>query len=427
MLQIKSKLATAIATGAVLANVLMPIASADTDLTISGNGSNSSSSVDLTKTNTNVVTQDNTADITNDITTNSVTGNNSADDNTGGNVRVDTGNANTDVRVLNQANQNVANIDGCCNTDTNVRISGNGSRSDNTATVNQSNSNYLTQTNDLTVDNTFDLNSNTGNNSADDNTGGDVRLDTGNASVDARAFTEGNANMARIGGSGTNAGSLSAVISGNGSRSDNTIDLTSDNTNVLDQYNSADITNDFTIDADTGYNSVDGNTGGDVRLDTGRADIIAVADNRANFNVADANCGCLMDVNARISGNGSRSDNTISADLSSDNFDTQNNDATYDNYLDLTGDTGYNSADDNTGRVNGSNDTLLRTGRSDTTVLAQNRGDLNAYGSNLHLPSVSFDFDMDGLMSWFMSSLPGIGLILSYIQYVKCYVRSTLT
>jgi len=405
MLQIKSKLATAIATGAVLANVLMPIASANTDLTISGNGSNSSSSVDLSKTNTNVVTQDNTANITNDITTNSVTGNNSADDNTGGNVRVDTGNANTDVRVLNQANQNVANVDGCCNTDTNVRISGNGSRSDNTATVSQTNSNYVTQTNDLTVDNTFDLNSNTGNNSASDNTGGNVRVGTGNASVDARAFTQGNANMATIGGSGTNAGSLSAVISGNGSHSDNTVDLTNDNTNVLDQYNTADITNDFTIDANSGNNSADDNTGGNVRLDTGRADIVAVADNRANFNVADVNCGCLMDVNARITGNGSHSDNTITADLTGDNFLTQNNDATYDNYLDLSGTTGDNSADDNTGHVNGSNNTLLRTGVSDTTVLAQNHGNLNAYGSNLHLPSVNFDFDMSSLWSWFMNHM----------------------
>src|SRR5256885_6401692 len=128
----KSKLATAIATGAVLLNALAPMTFADTTVVVNGNGDSSNSSVSTTQSNTVSVAQTNNANIQNNVVSHASTGGNDAGRNTGGDTKIDTGNATSTVNVQNAANLNSADIKSCnCNSSTGVLVSGNGVKSDN--------------------------------------------------------------------------------------------------------------------------------------------------------------------------------------------------------------------------------------------------------------------------------------------------------
>src|SRR2546430_1696013 len=130
----KTRITTAIATGAVLLNALAPLAFAETQLNITGNGSDSKSTINLSNNNTTNVVQSNNATVNNDVKTNLSTGDNRANDNTGGNVVVDTGNAKSNVTLSTVANSNKANVEGCnaCNGgNVTVNVSNNGSDSKN--------------------------------------------------------------------------------------------------------------------------------------------------------------------------------------------------------------------------------------------------------------------------------------------------------
>src|SRR3712207_5981283 len=101
---------TAIATGAVLLNALAPVALAGesngNDLSIVGNGAYSTSNINVNSTSATVVNQTNNANITNNVSSKASTGGNNAGFNTGGDVRIVTGDARTRVDVNNAANLN---------------------------------------------------------------------------------------------------------------------------------------------------------------------------------------------------------------------------------------------------------------------------------------------------------------------------------
>lgn len=408
MTKFQSKITTAFATGAVLLNALAPLTFAQTSLVISGNGTDSASTATVSTTNTTTVVQDNNANINNTVNVNSDTGNNSASDNTGGNVEIETGDATTDVTVTNMVNNNSATVDACCDSgDTEVLISGNGSDSANDVVLNRNNTVTLSQENDAHVNNHVDVDADTGDNDADDNTGGDVEITTGDVDTTIKLSTVANANSATIGGGNGNGGTLSAWITGNGTDSDNDIDLDLANYVTLVQDNNANVDNHVDVDGDTGNNDADDNTGGEVYITTGDADATVEVDNMVNFNGADVDaCGCLGDLEAKISGNGSDSDSTIGFDADNTLTAFQTNQADLDNDVDVDGDTGDNDADDNTGEVDADSDPSVTTGDTDTTVELQNAGNSNSFGQDFSdlLEELDFDFEFDfsGLLSLFM-------------------------
>ncbi len=106
----KTRLTTAIATGAVLLNALAPVALAQ-DATVAGNGASSNNTVNVTSNSNTTVAQSNNATVTNAVNSNSNTGGNTAGFNTGGNVGIQTGNATTAVSVETAVNKNVASLD----------------------------------------------------------------------------------------------------------------------------------------------------------------------------------------------------------------------------------------------------------------------------------------------------------------------------
>jgi len=417
--------ASAVAAGSLLFYAMAAPAFATT-ITVSGNGADSQNTSSVSNTQSTTVTQSNDANITNTVHVNSTTGGNTSSDNTGGDTSVSTGNASSDVAVSNDANSNVVSDAGCgCVSNASVVISGNGADSTNTANVTTVNDNAVYQTNDANIHNNVNVGANTGHNKANDNTGGDTSISTGNTNSTVTVNNAANANVASLNSSNTNnAGDgLSATISGNGADSENGIGLSSENSGLLVQANSAYVNNSVYVNAKTGDNSANENTGGnsngDVTITTGSAHANVMVDNMLNFNSADLGNCCLTDgLSALIKGNGAESDNMIVADFSNDNEAFQTNDGTVHNPVTVDGNTGYNKANENTGGVLGM-DPSTSTGNSDAIVSVSTSSNTNAFGNGvtLGLPGIlsglggnlSVNFDLGQLLN----ALGSLGLHIS--------------
>lgn len=413
------KIASLLASGAMLFNVVAPVAA--TELVISGNGDSSSSNINFDVKSETSVTQTNNADVYNEIHTNAKTGGNDANRNTGGMVSVDTGDAETDVAVTNQLNSNAAEVDCCAaNNNVDVLIEGNGVKTTNTVDLDINNDKgpavSVKQWNISEVTNKVYADADTGKNDANRNTGADVSVDTGSASTGVALLNTANANSARIGGEGDE-GEVSLRILGNGDRSDNDIKLDLGSDVVVQQANYADLYNYVNADAHTGGNDANRNTGGDVMVDTGDADVDVVVDNTVNFNAADVDCGCVFDVMGKIDGNGVKSDNDIKAtfdgglDIGQYNGGEGENDVDNKVYADAY--TGWNDANSNTGETDGDSDPSVTTGNSDVDVQVGTRGNSNLVGEGFDMDweipgtgfNFNFSFDIDDLLDALMDLL----------------------
>jgi hypothetical protein len=266
----------------------------DTSVLISGNGTQSDNNVRLNQNSSTDLFQNNNANVVNAIDSNAKTGGNDANRNTGGDVLVHTGDAQSIVTVGTQANANWARVGGNGGNggSTDVVISGNGSFSDNRVRLNSDPSVTLVQDNNAYVVNTVDSNAKTGGNDANDNTGGDVTVRTGSALSDTLVDNQVNFNAADV-----DCGCVSDVfakIAGNGTGSDNKIvaDLGGDNSVFQGggegAGNDASLVNALNGDAFTGWNDANRNTGSvgnDPMLGTGDAQSVNTVHNSGNVNV----------------------------------------------------------------------------------------------------------------------------------------------
>ncbi len=408
----KQKIAVAIATGALLLNAFTPLAFADTKLEISGNGSSSENDLAVEANHSTTVVQRNKANVVNNVTSSAKTGGNNANDNTGGDTVIDTGNATSKINVSNALNKNVAKVDDCnCNGGkTDVLISGNGSYSANKADLDKNSTTDIFQNNNAYVSNYVNADAKTGDNDANRNTGGDVLVRTGHALTNVNLSTEANANIALVGsreGAG-NGGNTTLRIIGNGSHSENEIDLEANRSVTLVQDNYADVRNNVYADASTGRNDAKDNTGGDVVINTGNAKAKVDVWNRLNFNAAEVGCGCDADLLAKISGNGSYSDSDIVSNNRDDLSVFQDgNDAYLSNWVDANAKTGKNDANRNTGDPSHRSDPVgVLTGAAFDDVSVSNEANANNFGpfGSFRLPGgthVSLGWDWSDLWgSW---------------------------
>ena len=419
MTNFKKQVFSVVTAGVMMANIATPAFA--TTIEISGNGSGSDNSVAVKETNTTTVTQNNTANVTNTVKTNADTGDNKANYNTGGNTEVKTGEAKVTANVTNNLNTNTAKVDCCAASDTEVKISGNGAKSDNEVDLTKSNTTTVTQNNTANVTNDVDADADTGGNKAGKNTGGDVSIETGKATVKVGVATAANVNSAVVGGghSASPTPKASFWITGNGAGSDNEIAAELSNSTTVDQENDADIDNDVDADADSGDNEANFNTGGEVEIMTGPAEAEVAVDNAVNFNFADVDCGCEFDVTAKIAGNGAEEDNNYhhkrghhgnenSIDLTLGTVQTvaQDNDADLDNDVDVDGaETGDNEAGYNTGEAE--SDPSIETGPATSKTEVSNSGNVNSVGDMIDwpdMPEVDFDFNFAALWAMFSMS-----------------------
>lgn len=401
--------ASAIATGALLVNMALPAFAVTIE--VSGNGSGATSTATTNVSSSVTVVQDNTANVTNNVSAVANTGANEADDNTGGDVSVTTGNASTTVGVSNTLNSNSASVEGCCDQDVNVLISDNGEDSENDVTVEHENTTGLFQNNVANVNNNVNSYAGSGSNSANGNTNGDVTVSTGNASTTALVLNTANVNSTSFGGGTGTGGTISAQIMGNGSDSYNTLGLSTYRSLELLQDNYANLENDVDAVSETGANEAEDNTGGDTGITTLNADTTVGVDNLVNFNSADLDCECLFDVLAMISDNGEDSENDITALLVDEkaafqanvwtcseglrelNWDYEDYDPACNN-VDAYAGSGDNTANDNTGDDEDGGSADVNSGNADTEVLIENTGNANVVGDAPEFPDFDLDFDL---------------------------------
>ena len=271
-------------------------AAGSTDVKISGNGANSDNVVALTQNNTTAVAQANATKVNNNVNADAKTGGNDAGLNTGGNVTIKTGAALVDANIATTANVNAAKVGaglGASNPSASFVISGNGAGSDNFIGATLGKVTSVSQANQAGISNSVDADAKTGENDANFNTGGDVTIDTGDATVKADVDNSVNFNSADVDCGCT--WDVLAKITGNGAEDYcidgiNTITLGLTSVQAIGQGNDANLNNDLDdLDAKTGYNDSNSNTGAvdqlsDPTVNTGNALVDTNINNSGNVN-----------------------------------------------------------------------------------------------------------------------------------------------
>lgn len=206
------KLATGMATGALLLSAFAPAAFADTTVDITSNGAHSDNTVNVNANNGGgtSVTQTNTTTVVTQVNATANTGGNHANGNTGGDVTINTGDAANAVTVDVTGGSNSAVLpDACgCDGDVSVTIARNGAHSDNTVNIGSGvwNCGCLTlfglsttgttvkQKNNTSVGTSVTVKAKTGKNKANNNTRGNTRVRTGNAANSVSVTVTGSSN-----------------------------------------------------------------------------------------------------------------------------------------------------------------------------------------------------------------------------------------
>lgn len=184
MTSLKTRLQVGLTTGALVATLIAPNAYADTTIDISGNGNNSNNTANVVNNNTLNVVQSNNMVVNFTINSSADTGKNKANNNTGGDVAISTGNAKSKVSVDVVGGSNTINLDGClCNGTTNdtVNVTDNGNGTTNNAKVKNKKATNLVQGSNVVVSGSVDSKAKTGKNKANNNTNGTANVTTKNS------------------------------------------------------------------------------------------------------------------------------------------------------------------------------------------------------------------------------------------------------
>lgn len=296
---------------------------------------------------------------------------------------------------------------------TTIITDGNGSDTTNHSVVNVTQTKMVTQSNDTEISNDFDVDANTGDNEAEDNTGGNVSIETGDTNVIVDVENIANKNAANLSACGTCAGDASVLISNNGDDSDNTVVLNQTTSVWAIQDNHANVENEVDIDAQTGDNDAEDNTGGESSIKTGNVLALVDVENDLNFNSANVACDdCLMDVSAKVADNGTESDNMIAATLDGGVFVTQDNSCggfgqvsflrhwpfhhgCLENDIEIEAETGDNEVENSTNGTD--SDPMIDTGNSGVKIDVANAGGVNVYGASV--PPITVNFSMGSMFA----------------------------
>lgn len=263
----------------------------NTTVKIGKNAADSNNTANLDVDNKVDVDQDNDADFDNNIKyLDAETGGNDANQNNGGSVEIQTGNASVTVNVSNWANANSARVGGDGDgASVSLWILENAANSDNDITVDLNATTDVNQDNNAYFDTNVDADAKTGGNDANQNNGGDVLIDTGDAAVDVTVDNLANFNWADVNcGCTFGEGGLEVLVDNNAYGSDNNVNGDFDFDQDLDQDNDADFDNNVkNSEAKTGHNDANQNNGGedgDPSVETGDANVDVNVSNSANVN-----------------------------------------------------------------------------------------------------------------------------------------------
>ena len=255
-----AKSAAILACAAIVSVNVIPVLADTATNDTTGFGSLNESKVE----NKNYVKVENVSDayIKNTVKTTSNTGNNSASQNTMGGM-IQTGNATTDVSVINSANINTTLLNlGRFNSDNTAGSSVTGAQSTNKTEIENKNKVYVENNNTAVVRNDIEADSNTGGNFANQNTdsiGGQVQ--TGNALTTVSLKNRINDSATSIEGL-ANFGENMVGNSVTGFHSWNEAEIENENDITVKNVSDASVLNKVRDDSNTGRNSASQNTMG---------------------------------------------------------------------------------------------------------------------------------------------------------------------
>ena len=264
-----------------------------------GADSNNSSEVDNNQTTD--VNTDNDAKVINDLVLTSDSGGNQSDKNTG-DTTINTGSATIQGLIENQANSTNTSVNNCgdCINGGSAGNTQTGAGSDNHADVNLNSETIVENNNNADLDTGIIAIADSGHNSADKNTG-NVEIRTGDVNVGLTVVNVANTDITGVQTSeydvyddhsgdiviGFNSTSnqtnnnQTAANTTTGADSVNQANVNNNTSLTLVNNNNATVASDLVIDAISGYNSADKNTG-DVTIATGDANVVTNVVNLVN-------------------------------------------------------------------------------------------------------------------------------------------------
>ncbi|MBI4127555.1 MAG: hypothetical protein HY459_00640 [Parcubacteria group bacterium] len=317
----------------------------------SGTGADSENTVSLDGNRTVTIENMNEATITNVLDVNADTGHNLANRNTGAGA-IRTGDAVIESNVNNNANYNLidATTFGGTLFPTTIAAANEmtGVNSLNSITVSFNDELTITNENTADVDNHLASIANTGENEARKNTGGGSII-TGDAIIEHAIENNLNRNTIVVGGEG-GVPEYEITLANDATGADSTNTITIDLAKGLEilNENRALVNNDSSSDANTGRNTASANTGA-AEVETGNATLETEVANTVNENEVAG----LTDVDATVKAinkeTGFDSLNTTDVAFDANTDITGLNDATIDNTITHTGNTGENEVNKNTG------------------------------------------------------------------------------
>lgn len=223
-------------------------------------------------------------------------------------------------------------------------------------------------------------------------TSGATTTQTGDTTTGAAVINQANTNETSL--SGTDSPPNSSHITENGSGSQNTSDHTSDSSIHTAQTNTAGVDTGMDVQGTTGNNASSGNVG-DTLVKTGNSNVFGtstsylntnmdnlsvshftVADNQTGDLVIDMAGNCISGCQNLIGGNGSQSLNTSHIKSEAEKNLIQSNTADVGNNLNLSADSGNNTASLNTG-----GDTTIKSGDANVSAAALTFANNNLSGN----------------------------------------------
>lgn len=231
-----------------------------------------------------------------------------------------------------------------------TQLTGNGAFSNNVAQASSQNSTKATQSNTTQVTNTVTTNNNTGNNSANFNTGGTVVVQTGSANANVGISNTAGSNTAQV--AGGSQGSQNTTVLGNGAFSNNAAQTSTGSNTSLQQANNTNVANTVSVNNNTGNNAANFNTGSTVVIGTGNANAEVGIENAAGSNQAAVNGASSNGQNGSstlVAGNGAFSANNVGSTSNSSTSLSQTNNTNFANMVNENNNTGGNTENYNTG------------------------------------------------------------------------------
>lgn len=259
------------------------------EIVVSGNGAGSNNEVQVSSVQNTTVTQENTAEINNEVESQSNSGENTASNNQGDAI-IHTGDATSQTNVLNEGvNTNIAVNNPCCNeSETAIKIENNGSGSTNTISSQNTQSISSNQINNALINNNITVNANTGYNTASYNNG-NVVIKTGNINSSIKVTNENiNTSIQHLSVTDKD---VKISIHSNAANSVNNIFYSNPKSLTSQSTNNSYITNTILSLLNTGHNNANGNSG-DIYIGTGGILSLIEITNSANNNFLHADCEC---------------------------------------------------------------------------------------------------------------------------------------